>query len=276
MKKFLSDLSWNNYETDAKLPIFHPDELSNNPLKWLKHLLLVRVGLRKFEELKKEICRITMSDDGIKQARAICTQLLSSGPENSSLIIIKIILPDTTMDLPNYRITTLESIKSTFFEIESKYFKIADELWICRSNTSSLRSNLGGRIIIPLDTNKFTDDVLEIIWNTSPRLIDQYRTLQLPYLLARRISGMLAFSIEVLFIPEEIASVETRLQLKRDFSFIAIKIYSHREQIEKFAQILGQSEAKELVLEYKLDGGSFKFIDWDTDSDTKILPIFKF
>ncbi len=183
VRHFFSELSWSICESGRHYHIFNQDELTNAPLKWLKHLLLVYVGLRAIDELQKEIRRFPMTHEGLLQAKMICSSEQIISKPGNTLIVLKIIFPDKTMDLPNYRITALEQIKPVFENIELTYLNKVDELWLCKSDISQTRSNFGGRVSFRLDT-AWTQDIIEIIWYSSPRLIDEYRLMGFPYLRA--------------------------------------------------------------------------------------------
>jgi hypothetical protein len=270
LNHFFSSLSWHITENGVKYPIFSQEEILNVPLKWLKHELLVHIGLRDIRELRNEIYRFDMSIEGLLLARKMCVDLFYGSNKEPILIVLKIIFPEQTMDLPNYRITSEKQIRKIFEVIELTYFDTVDELWLCKSNISLSKSNFGGRISFRLD-RKFVNDELEMVWFTSPRMIDEHRSMGFPYLKASKSPGCLSFSVESIYIPERFGKEQFESQVIDDYRSVLLELYNLREQINAFIEILCGSSVTELVLEFKMDAGHFKIIDWDTDIEARAL-----
>lgn len=275
IKSFFAGLSWYR-EASLAYPIFTTEELEYVPLKRLKHLLLVYTGLRSFAELNKEIFRFAMSRDGLLLAKETCFNLLDKyhSTPYSALLILKIVFSNITMGLPNYRVTAPGQVASAFDEIEKIYIGKASEIWLCVSNVSDRGSNLGGRILFRLDL-LYAPDVLEIVWFTSPRMLDNYRVVgyPYPYLKAIRLPGCLSFVVDSLTIPDKFSAnhLTTKQKIFQDYNFVLHQLNKRGEQIANLCEILKLSKVKEVVIEFRVDSGHFQIIDWDTDSETREL-----
>lgn len=275
IKSFFSGLSWYR-EAGLAYPIFTMDELEHVPMKRLKHLLLVHTGLKSLAELNKEIFRFVMSRDGLLKAQGTCLDLLGKyyGTPNSALVVLKIVFSTVTMGLPNFRVTAPEQASPVFDEIEKTYLGKADEIWLCVSNISEADSNLGGRILFRLDS-LYAPEILEIVWFTSPRMLDNYRVVDYPYpyLKALRLPDSLSFAVDRLTIPDRFSANELILKQKffQDYYFVLCQLDRRREQIVSLCKILRLSGVKEVVVEFKADSGRFQIIDWDTDAEAREL-----
>jgi hypothetical protein len=269
-RHFFSELSWHIAEGGRRYPVFNQDEITNTPLKWLKHLLLVYVGLREIDELHKEIHRFPMTRDGLIQARKVCSTILDNSEPETILIVLKIIFQDRTMGLPNYRITAIKQIKPTFGSIELAYLNKVDELWLCKSDISRSSSNFGGRVTFRLDTT-WMHDVIEIIWYTSPRMLDQCQFMDFPHLRASRRPGALSFVIDDFYVPKAFSNKQLKQNLSKDYEVALLELYKRREKIDILGDILRKNDIGEVVLEFKMDLGHFKIIDWDTNIGVRAM-----
>lgn len=275
IKRFFAGLSWSTGGRCA-CPVFTQDEIEHTPFKRLKHLLLVYSGLRSASNLRREILCFPMSHEGLLKAEDSCRTLLSNFHDTpkSALIVLKMIYSTMTMGLPNYRVTKEEQLSPIFAEIEKVHLGNADELWLCLSNVSLSGSNLGGRFAFRLDL-VYTPEIIEIVWFTSPRMLDSYRRIDYPYpyIKASRLPGCLNFSIEDSFIPQQFSTSQTIIEknIMQDYHFVLLQLNTHKERIANLCEILRLSHVKEVVLEFKIEDGHFQFIDWDTDAETNAI-----
>lgn len=267
IRELFFKISWGETDNEFSTPILLESELNELPIKWLKNLLLVRVGLRDINELNKEIYRFKVAVTDIIRAKQRCIDMLNDNVAklNELMIIIKIVFSNISMGLPNYRVYSVNEVDDVFTNIIASYMGKADEIWLCRSIVSPSGSNFGGRISLRTDI-QYLPENLEIIWFTSPRSLDGQDINKFPHLKAFRNPGSLAFHIDIFYIPEKhfekqnITSV-----LISDYIFAVSELYRRRENVDLFRNLLQSAGVGELVLEFKVESGRFKFIDWDAD-----------
>ncbi len=89
-REFFSALQW-DYSQESNIPVFSTEEISSLPLKWLKYLLLERVGLANLKDLESNILRFDIEE--IEHARIACRELFESDEmgRRNSMVVLKII-----------------------------------------------------------------------------------------------------------------------------------------------------------------------------------------
>lgn len=270
-REFFISLKWSDHEKDSPR-VFTEYEIETMPLKWLKYLLLERVGLTSMKQLEQSIHRFSPAD--VNKAKEYCHATLESHISNDyrSLIIVKVVYFEQAGQLPNFRITIEEDIASIFDGDLKPYMRTAYEIWLCESDIAESGINLGGRLAYPLG-NVYQDTVVELVWYSSPRRIEEYRShsFRFPFLGARRRPGSSQFVVDVMHIPFKYQSeTATAPNLLADFHWVLQRLYDHSEPRQRLEQILRGAGAKELSLEFKASSGRFSIIDWDTEIETAL------
>lgn len=185
------------------------------------------------------------------------------------MIVVKLVSMDRAAQLPNYRIHSAAEVAATFEEIRRNTKRRWHEVWFCASSVGRDTYSVGGRFIPAVDRS-YHGDLVEQVWHTSPRLIDQLNRLApFPYVRAERPVGDLAFAIRDVHIPTGYPLTEARL--RAEYVQTLLEIYRRRESWEMFVRFLLLRNVKFVSLEYKVSNGKFSFIDWDTDNDSLIV-----
>ena len=93
-REFFTALRWTCGDAQSTYGVFTDDELENSPLKWLKYVLLERVGLTTIEELKSSIRRFQV--DAISSAERACHEMFGAAevPVRESMIVIKVVFSE--------------------------------------------------------------------------------------------------------------------------------------------------------------------------------------
>lgn len=266
-KQFLSRLNWGDNDENF-FPVFSQEEIDNTPLKWLKHLFLVRIGLRDYQELIREIKRFAMSEQGIKLTQQASEELLNSAvKKDEQLLIIKVVFSEITIALPNYRINYVHQLDAAFSDIRQKFMQKAIELWVCLSNISRTGSNFGGRVAMDLG-EMYVPEIIEVIWYTSPRILDGFQVTNYPYIKSSKFPGSMHYKIDRIQKPQQY-NQDNSLEIKmmNDYRYALFELHKRNEKIREMCQVLSKNGVKELVLQFKVNNGIFTIIDWDTDKD---------
>lgn len=268
---FFNHLKFANYFSQNRAgkigqPIFSDSELQNEPVKWLKKLLLVRVGLSSMEQLSNEIHRY--SSAMLDQAEQDCIDLVDPLviDKREFMVVFKKIPPNNVGLLPNFRAYSIDDIIAYFNGLRSNHHKdSAEELWFCINTIDNTAMSLGGRLLIPC---YYAPECIELVWHTTPRFIEKLTIpeFEFPFLRGVREVGKLFFDIETLFFP---------LRFSKKLSFNKNKYLSewlevthhidqNKENIDLLCSILRHYGAQEISLEFCVNNGKFMFIDWDT------------
>ncbi len=248
-------------------PVFTKAELNREPLKWLKYLLLVRLGLRSIKELTQTIKRYPINHWHVAQSH--CVDLLASSLQNHEqlLVVVKLVPVEKAGQLPNFQIRRLDEVEVAFTAAWKAHRPTDQEIWLCKSRVGPGTMSFAGRLCLP-GRNSFGPSRLEVVWYTSPRLLENIHlsSLKYPFLSAELGIGKLSFQIKKLFIPLDHSSKGlTKTQLLNEFQFLGNQIALHREKIETLQTIVEVAGANELSIEFQSNNGRFQFIDWDTE-----------
>jgi hypothetical protein len=269
-REFFAFLKW-DYSEQSSAIVFTDYESRELPLKWLKYLLLERVGLTTLQELDETIHRFPVAD--AKKAKNFCYQLLKSrNTENSNMIVLKVVFSDRAGQLPNFRIYRRSDIPTAFESALAQYMTEAQEIWLCQSEIAHSDANFGGRLSMPGNV-VYAPSILEIVWFTSPRLLEEYRTKSFayPFLRAYKRPGSLQFRLDELHLPEKWrVEPNEKERFLQDAQWVLYSLKSHREALDKLELILFGAGANELSIEFKASGGKFSIIDWDTEIETAL------
>lgn len=272
LRNFFAGLVWSSPEDGFSFPVFKRDEVKNLPLKRLKHLFLVQLGLRDIVQLQKDIKQYPMSVSGIFQARKFCSEFYHDYLDNSeTMTIVKIVFANISMGLPNYRIFKYEQVEEVFEDVQNRYLNRADEFWLCQTNVSKSITSFGGRVSFPIDM-EYKPEIIEMVWHASPRMLDHFNIGDYPYqyLKAIRFPGKLNFSIDILYIPSQLEDhISIQQKMLQDFHLVITNLCFWNDRINNLCKVLLHSKVNEVVLEYKFDSGIFQWIDWDTNVETE-------
>jgi hypothetical protein len=266
---FFSSLKWNYLDSNYNSPIFTIDEIKTLPLKWMKYLLLEKVGLTSGEQLRKTIIRYKIYE--LENIENRCKEFYKNGCDYSDkMIVFKVVFMDMAGQLPNYRIYNEHEIPNAIKFVKS-YLNNAYEIWICSSNVDKTGKNFGGRITMPVGDN-LTLSFLEIIWFSTPRRIEEFKKdgFAFPYIRVMKHIPSLCFNLEELYIPKKYEELVNSQDLLKDIQWVLSNLYYLRNQVEMLKEILHGAGANELSLEFKSSDGNFSVIDWDTEIETFI------
>lgn len=267
-RDFFADLCWNDNIETLHTNVFTQEELDTSPLKWLKYVLLARVGLSSITELNKTIKRFEKDD--ISAIRYECEKLFSNDSENELMAVIKLVSIDKAGQLPNHRIYSRRDIDNTV-EFIKENLRVAQEIWICTSTVGEGNSNFGGRITFPMD-GKFAPNLLEMVWFTSPRKIQDFTLeyFEYPFVSACKFPGTITYCPKIFHIPAKFNSSILKTMMASDMQSLLQIVDNFKDNVESLKMILHSAGAKELSLEFKSSFGKISFIDWDTEIETSI------
>lgn len=238
------------------------------PNKWKKHLVLVKFGLKKQEDLENEIHRYpsfhvnTLIED-IKQE-------LEHNPD-SGMYIISSIPSHDCFKLPNSCVSSLEDLEEFKTNLDEHFYDKFSEVWYCKKPFENRHDVITGRI--SLDNRSWVNSIkyshsIEQVWNCSHREIEKFnKDSNVIYLRASREGWARRYHIDELRLP----SKEDKDKVIKGFIQIVRGIESNKEKIEEFEKYLKGIDIHELCLEYMLSQKGFSFIDWDTSNDKKVI-----
>lgn len=253
-------------------PVFNKLELENEPLKWLKYLLLARLGLRSIRKLSDDIHRYNYDDWHL--AKRECFELIIKSHllQAHILIVVKLVPMLQAGQLPNFHITSEDDINVVFDRLHSARRPEHVEVWVCQSMIDVKNTNFAGRLSFPTSKH-YGVTWLEVVWNTSPRLLESIvhqETFAYPYLRANRQVGKMCFDVNKLFIPNKykVEFGKGATSFIKDFLWLKSQFKRYAEKIAILENILASQGAREISLEFKVDNNRFQFIDWDTEIET--------
>lgn len=238
------------------------------PLKWQKYLLLVDFNLISLSELNSQIKRYK-NNELYSMIADIREQILyDQHVQQKFIYVVKCVPFDLHFKLPNYRIFDIsdlihfETIYNT--TLAEKY----PEIWYCKTRIDDSADSVAGRIYF--QTNELGyGQVIEQIWNRSPRYIDTLSSQSdFPYIRASRDGWSRKYVIEKLHNP---CPSKSTVQMQRQFYRSVAKIEGMRNKIELFGEFLESLDLAIFCLEYKRIDDDFLIIDWDSSNDMKVL-----
>lgn len=248
-------------------PMFTLSELSREPIKWLKYLVMDRVGLESIDKIASQINRFSIS--GIDSAKEWVHQRFETTHSSNMrcMIVAKVVPWDCGAQLKNYRMFSLEDIEPTFRAILDDFPDAMHELWCCESSIGKGGFNLGGRLTFPKG-NK--EQFLELVWFASPRLVESFQLpdFEFPYLRAVRNYLEPRFSIEILHIPNDYNMNLSQQLCRMDFHAVAHQLAMKRRAMEVLISILYEFGAGEVSFCFKITDGRLTIIDWDTEIES--------
>jgi hypothetical protein len=241
-------------------------ELETEARKRLKRLLMVRTGMVTEDETEKEVLRYPVS--AIDEARQACEALVKEQEEQciEFLIMLKVVAQDDVARIPNFKITSSADIDSVFTQVAQTYAGTKCMIWFSISIVDPRTLSLGGRLTLPAAS----EHMIELVWHTSPRSIEMFteKDFAFPFWRARRPFGGLAFRTECLYIPRHYLTSysHTRMEYEHDAYFVNRQVWQRNKAIQNLCEVLYASGAKDVTLEFRVQLGVIRFIDWDTDN----------
>jgi len=242
---------------------------NDDPLKWIKYLLLVQFGLVKREELERDIRRYRRSDER-RVIRDIDSDLRSEQKHGRRhLYVIKLVSINLSGRLPNFRIESREDLNKApqFFADHDHHSHT--EIWYCRTRVDEKVFSVAGRFVFtPGDSDRVQS--VEQVWRCSPRLLEQISiTPPYPYLRASRYSWGWPYTVEDVRVPTRWGLGQP--ELVKEFLWSMRLFERERETTETFLAFLDSFAFRAYSLEYKIVGSKLTVIDWDTPDDALIL-----
>lgn len=249
--------------------IFREEELSREPIKWLKYLVMSCVGLEPIEKISSQIQRFNVST--LQQAKIWVSDRYSesSSQENQFMVVAKVVPWDRGAQLKNYRILQQADIDKKFNEVSDDFPDSTHEIWCCESSVAKEGLNLGGRLTFPKNSNM--KQYLELVWFASPRMVESFtpKGFKYPYLRAFRINGYVPFEVETLYIPEEYQnSNQCDDDWLTDFKYVISTIFKKLKTIELLVGTLSTFGAQEVSFCFKFANGRLTIIDWDSEIES--------
>lgn len=244
-------------------PILANSELASEPLKWLKYLVMARVGLESISKISQQIQRFRLPDT--KAAAKWAHSWLTEPTENEQRqAIIKVVPWDIGAQLINYRISEVGEIDPVFAEVGARWAGIDHEIWCCGASVGTRGFNLGGRLTHPAGGRP---QLIELVWYGSPRNVESALLpgFHLPYLRASRLPGALAFDVEAIRIPDRFAEDGPWLA---DFHDVLAALETRTVAIQDLVPALNAIGAREVCFCFKISDGRLTVIDWDTEIES--------
>jgi len=266
-KMYFANASDPDWSGKIPIPVFSDAELAIEPAKWLKRLLMARLGLISHEELENQIQRYSMDD--LDFAEQQCRMIVEDATRSAKnfMIVLKAVGRDDVARIQNFRVYSADEVSATFSEISRVYGHTDRQLWFCLSIVDPGTISLGGRLTLP-KTGYL--EVIELIWFTSPRRIDEVsgENFPFPFWRAQRKQGQLAFRTETLHIPSKYLQKSNRHaeDFERDAHFVTRHLWYSSLQIDALRQVLYEAGENEVTVEFKVEDGELSFIDWDTEN----------
>lgn len=237
--------------------------------KWQKYELLADLGLASRHYLTENIHRFTWNERW-----AVIRQLESMMDELGELrfCVVKLVTRKLSFLLPNYRIYTMEDIEGLRHAIQEPVHRY-DEIWFCKTIIDPSQFSVAGRIVIDRRAGDAAQTI-EQVWRCSPRLIETIGdNFRFPYIRAIRPGWGWRPRIQGSILPQDSGLSESALcsELGRTLHLM----YPHRERIAEFEDFLFDCGCDAISLEYKVEGMTLRFIDWDTHQDRQVLRCWK-
>ena len=271
-RQFFQNLSWDSVESNTK--IFSDDEMESLPLKWLKYLLLEKVSISASNTHKFSIHRFLNTE--INATKQKCYLLFSKNknePDKSLMIVVKLVSMNQAGQLSNYRLYSVDEIDKTLDTVKKRIWedKKIKEIWLCVSSVSQTTNDYGGRISFDL-TSKYQPTILEMVWYTSPRLIENFSQhgFEYPFMRLSKLPCKKEYKIVEIYVPTKFSSTTLVNKLKQNAQELLYFLYTKQDNIKILQSILSRAGSQELSLEFKKSFGGIHIIDWDTEIETTL------
>lgn len=247
--------------------VYTDTEIAEQPIKWLKYLLLDRTGVESIGKVSKQIHRFPLNDIEAAEDWALNRMRIASDCNRHRMVVGKLVPWDQGAQIKNYRMLSIEDVHEAFMEIRSDIGRGAHELWCCESDTDKSGLNLGGRLNYPRDCGTQT---LELVWYASPRLIENVRIagFEHPYLRAERSAADPQFRITKLHVPARYHAENKADAWQIDFHEVLWLLGVRQTAMQRLVALLHRFGAKEVCFCFKVTNGYLTVIDWDTEIES--------
>lgn len=247
-------------------------QMKQIPNKWKKHLTLVEFGLKRENDLNREIKRYH-SNEILKLIDDLYQNFEMD--DSDSAYIISLIPNIDYFKLPNYLVKSKEQIDGILEFAENKKGSFS-EIWCCEKSRRKGMDNVIGRIALKTNMNyapNESEHMIEQVWSINHRDIERYSlSTKMNYLRTSRDGWHRRYYLDSI----NIVNPDDKEIILNDFFCVVKNIEDKRDKIENLLEYLKQIDISEISLEYMLNGDKFKFIDWDTSNDKKVIDsIFK-
>jgi hypothetical protein len=241
-----------------------------DPDKWLKYLLLEHFGLSSTSYLVSNIHRFRWSDRiaAIHRLRELLTR-----KENASALfyVVKYVPLRLQFMLPNRRVYTVDDLRVVEDELLLQGNDAFAEIWFCRTEIHKDIFSVAGRILV--DTrNGLESQTIEQVWKCSPRLVETFNS-EFTFDYVRAVRPGWIWRPKIVHCHQGIEK-RSDFQIKREFYRSISLMRSLLSRIECFCSFLERADIVVYSLEYKIEGSSFRIIDWDTHDDKKLLRLW--
>lgn len=247
---------------------------AQTPDKWLKYQILSLYNLADIQDFNTNIKRFLWSEkDNIY--KFIIDDLINEAKfGNEIFYVIKLIPINIASQLPNLRIYSKQDLDQlpSFFNNNSLNEQ-AVEVWTCKTLINKEKFNAAGRILFAHGYSE-KKQVIEQVWNCSPRLIESYNSyFTWPYIKAERLEWSWHWNYQNIHIP--INSNYSKDCIQKEFINSIIILEKYRKRIELLASLFKSQGADCFSIEYKVNSNTLSFIDWDTPIDKQIINFYK-
>jgi len=243
--------------------VFSKKEIREEPIKWLKYLLLDKLGLESISVIEDQIFRFDFHE--LEDAKSLAKTMLER--DANQMFVIKVVPWDIGAQLKNYRLYSGEHIEDCFAQLTRDFPLKTHEIWCCGSSVSNDGFNLGGRITFPLGSK---EHILEMVWFSSPRRLEQVSLPNFEYPYIQSIGSRYSFQFEIskLHLPATPASPIIMDELMGDYYQFMSLLEDRRENMEKLSQFLFKFGAQEVAYTFKVSNGRLTIIDWDSEIES--------
>ncbi len=238
--------------------------------KWKKYEILCVLGLSDLDYLQRHIKRFKRCE--INDLLDEIEKYFKNTRANEKMLVIKFVTTQDVGQLYNLRIYKKPKREELYQQIRENTVNNVIEYWICPSEVSSTSGNFSGRYFV--DMENLGDEVIELIWWTSPRLLEgNLHKNKYPFArYIRKFPGISYINDNITIPPNRTIN---KHQVDEWFKKVLSWLHKHKYNIEWFKNILQICSLEVFSLEFKFENGIGKFIDWDTPNDNRVLAYFE-
>ena len=245
--------------------------MKQEPNKWKKHRILVEFGFKTQDELENEVKRY-QKEEILEMSKYLEKNLTKQNLP--SAYIVSLIPKKEFFKLPNYIVKNKEDLSGILEFINNKKGSFS-EIWCFEKKEKEGLNHVVGRILLNtgLEYNSNPEHIIEEVWSINHRDIERYHVmLKINYIRASRDGWNRRYNLDCVSIANE----DNKKVMLDDFISVVKNIENTRDKIENLLEFLKGIKIPEISLGYMLVGEKFKFIDWDTFDDKRVIDsIFK-
>jgi len=239
----------------------------NEPLKWIKNLILVHFGLRTEEILNKEIKRYPIE----KYTLLLDDISLELKKKTASILyILKLVPENKVYKLENFQISNESHISDVCNVLKEKDLEQYAEIWCCKSYNVNSPHYSSGRILFK---NSVVDigQTIEHVWENTPRSLETFdQSADIKYIRVSRIGWGRRYKTE-----KTTLCLQKQYQYIPYFHLVLFEIERLREKICLFEEFLNTHGIFDFSLEYMYQNHIFYILDWDAFDEVRILNSYK-